>query len=139
MLFFTIHTDEGTTFYQVIDLDKKENNVYFLQVVEEKSLRSALAAKPEEEVVPGVGSEAMALVAAAGGNGNGGNSGKGSGNKNIIIPGVIIMGVLILGRHFLKKGKAPAAKASRVKADFYDDSDDEVISEEDFKEGPAET
>jgi hypothetical protein len=135
-LFFTIVTVEGTLFYQVIDMDMRERNVYFMQIVGEQGFKSGLDGKADyddETVVAAPIGEVIASATAPGP--------KGSGNKNIIIPGVIIMGVAILGWHFLKKGKAPARKATASAgsggADFYGDSDDEVMSEEDFKDEPA--
>ena len=46
--FYTIATDAGNVFYLIIDLDKENNNVYFLDTTKERDLL-ALAEKAEEE------------------------------------------------------------------------------------------
>ena len=46
--FYTISTDAGNVFYLIVDLDKENNNVYFLDTTKERDL-IALAEKAEEE------------------------------------------------------------------------------------------
>ena len=46
--FYTIATDAGNVFYLIVDLDKENNNVYFLDTTKERDLL-ALAEKAEEE------------------------------------------------------------------------------------------
>ena len=46
--FYTIATDAGNVFYLIIDLDKENNNVYFIDTTKERDLL-ALAEKAEEE------------------------------------------------------------------------------------------
>ena len=46
--FYTISTDAGNVFYLIVDLDKENNNVYFLDTTKERDL-IALAEKAEKD------------------------------------------------------------------------------------------
>ncbi len=62
--FYTIATDAGNVFYLIVDLDKENNNVYFLDATKERDLLALAEKAEEEEGVAVIKEEPVAQVAA---------------------------------------------------------------------------
>ncbi|WP_186672951.1 CD1107 family mobile element protein [Sporosarcina sp. BP05] len=116
--FYTIVDSEQQVFYLIIDMDKTENNVYFLSDISKSKLEGVPAGKENAPPIPAPGQELESAIAA---------EPKESGNGFLLLV-LLVAAVGVTAYYFL------VIKKKQGKGNNEDDEDDEDMMEEKYED-----